>query len=70
VTGFEVVASESDTLDVADILEKAEEYEYSGLMDPVSQKRYFTAQTRDKKLLIQFEIQGHRTVLSHVEYSY
>jgi hypothetical protein len=70
VTGFEVVGSASDTLDVADILEKAEEYEYSGVMDPVSQKRYFTAQSRDKKLLIQFEVLGHRTVLSHVAYSY
>jgi hypothetical protein len=70
VTGFEVVGSASDTLDVADILEKAEEYEYSGVMEPASQKRYFTAQSRDKKLLIQFQVLGHRTVLSRVAYSY
>lgn len=70
IDGFEVLASESDALDVADVLERADRFEFTSGKDPGTQKVYFTAQTRDDKILIRFDVQGHRTVLSRVRYSY
>lgn len=70
IEGFEVLASQSDTLDVADILEQADHFEFTSGKDPRTQKVYFTAQTRDKKILIQFDVQGHIMLLSRVSYSY
>lgn len=70
IDGFEVVASQADTLDVADILEQADRFQFTSGKDPRTQKVYFTAQTRDKRVVIQFEVQGHRTVLSRVSYAY
>lgn len=70
IAGFEVVASQSDALDVADILEQADRYQFTSGKDPRTQRSYFTAQSRDRKIVIQFDVQGHRTVLSRVIYSY
>jgi hypothetical protein len=70
ISGFEVVASPSDALDVADILEQADRFLFTSGKDPRTQQAYFIAQTRDKKVLIQFAVQGRRTVLSRVIYSY
>lgn len=70
ISGFEVVASESDTLDVADILELADRFDFTSGKDPQAQKVYFTARSKDKKILIQFDVQGRRTVLSRVSYFY
>jgi hypothetical protein len=70
IAGFEVVATQSETLDVADILEHADRYEFTSGKDPSSQRVYFAARSRDKRILIQFEVQGHRMILSRVTYSY
>jgi hypothetical protein len=70
IAGFEVVASESDTLDVADILEQADRFEFTSGRDPQTQKIFFTAESRDRKVLIEFEGQGHRMILSRVRYAY
>jgi hypothetical protein len=70
IDGFEVAASQSDEMDVADILEQADRFQFASTKDPKTQTVYFTAQTRDKRVLIQFVVQGHRTVLSKVSYAY
>lgn len=70
IAGFEVVASESENLDVADILEQADRFQFTSGRDPRTQRVYFTAQTRDRKVLIEFEAQGHRMVLTRVRYAY
>ena len=70
IAGFEVVASESDSLDVADILEQADRFQFTSGRDPRTQKVLFTAQSRDRKVLIEFEGQGHRMILSRVRYAY
>jgi hypothetical protein len=70
IQSFEVLASESDSLDVDDILEQADRFQFASGRDPQTQKVYFTAQSRDKKMRIRFELQGHRMVLSRVHYSY
>lgn len=70
ITGFEVVASESDSLDVADVLEQADRFQFTSDRDPRTQKVFFTAQSRDRKVLIEFEGQGHQMILSRVRYAY
>ena len=70
ITRFEVVALPSDALDVADVLEQADHFDFTSGKDPRTQKVYFTARSKDKKVLIQFDIEGRQTVLSRVSYSY
>jgi len=70
ISRYEVVASPSDALDVADVLEQADQFDFSSGKDPRTQKVYFSARSRNKKVLIQFDVQGHRTVLSKVSYFY
>jgi hypothetical protein len=70
IARFDVVALQSDGLDVADILEQADHFDFSSGKDPRTQRVFFTARTKDKKVLIQFDVQGHRTVLSSVGYFY
>jgi hypothetical protein len=70
IDAFEVLASQSDTLDVADILEQADHYDFTSGKDPPTQKVFFTARSKDKKVVIQFDVQGHRTILSRVTYYY
>ena len=70
ITGFEVVASEADSLDVDDVLEQADRFQFTSGKDPGSQTVYFTAQTRDRKVAIDFELRGHRMILTRVRYAY
>jgi hypothetical protein len=70
IDGYEVVASPSDVLDVADVLERADQFQFASGKDPRTNAVTFTARSMDGKVLIQFEVQGHRTVLSRVSYSY
>jgi hypothetical protein len=70
IDGFEVLAAPSDTLDVAEILEQADHYDFTSGKDPQTQKVFFTARSKDRKTVIQFDVQGHRTILSRVTYFY
>lgn len=70
ITRFEVVALPSDALDVADVLRLADHFDFTSGKDPRTQKVYFTARSKDRKVLIQFDIEGRQTVLSRVSYSY
>ena len=70
ITRFEVVALPSDALDVADVLEQADAFDFTSGKDPRTQKVYFTARSKDRKVLIQFDIEGRQTVLSRVSYFY
>jgi len=70
IAGFEVVVSESENLDVADILEEADRFQFTSGRDPQTQRVYFTAQSRDRRVVIEFQVQGHRMVLTRVRYAY
>jgi hypothetical protein len=70
ITRFEVLALPSDALDVADVLEQADHFDFTSGVDPRTQRVYFAARSKDKKVLIQFDIEGRRTVLSRVSYFY
>jgi len=70
IEGFEVLASESDALDVAEVLEQADRFAFTSGKDPRTEMVYFTAQSKDRKILIEFVVRGRRTALSRVRYSY
>jgi hypothetical protein len=70
IIAFEVLASQADSLDVTEVLQKADRFDFAGGKDEGSNQVYFTAQSKDKKLLIRFAVQGHKSVLSCVRYSY
>lgn len=70
ISGFEVVASESDLLDVAEVLARADQFQFTSGKHSQTQNVYFTAQTMDKKVLLEFNVLGRRTMLSRVVYSY
>jgi hypothetical protein len=70
ITRFEVLALPSDALDVADVLEQADQFDFTSGKDARTQKVYFTARSKDRKVLIQFDIEGRQTVLSRVSYFY
>jgi hypothetical protein len=70
ISGFEVISLQSDALDVADVLERADHFDFSSGKDPRTQKIYFSARSKDRKVLIEFTIEGRRPVLSKVAYFY
>jgi hypothetical protein len=70
IVAFEVLASLADHLDVDEVLRQADRFDFAGGKEPDSDHVYFSAQSKDKKILIRFEVQGHKSVLSSVRYSY
>ena len=68
IAAFEVVASLADSLDVNEVLQQADQFDFTGGKYPDSDQTYFSALSKDKKILIQFQVQGHRSALSLVRY--
>jgi hypothetical protein len=70
IVGFQVIASQADSLDVGEVLQSADRFDFSGGKYANGDQVFFSAQSKDKKLLIQFDAEGHRSVLSRVTYFY
>ena len=70
IVGFEVIASQADSLDLNEVIQQADQFDFTGGKYPNSDQTYFTAQSKDKKILIQFGVQGRKSALSRVRYSY
>jgi hypothetical protein len=70
IVAFEVIGSQADSLDVAEVLRQADRFDFAGGKDANNNQVYFSAQSKDKKILIRFEMQGHRATLSSVRFSY
>jgi hypothetical protein len=70
IVAFEVLASQADSLDLTEVLQQADQFDFLGGKDTSSNQVYFNARNNDNKILIQFEVQCHRSVLSSVRYSY
>lgn len=68
VVAFEVVASLADSLNIDEVLQQADQFDFTGGKYPDSDQTYFSALSKDKKILIQFQVQVHRSVLSLVRY--
>jgi hypothetical protein len=70
IVGFQVVVSRADDLDVNEILQRADRFDFAGGKFAASDQVYFIAQSKDKKMVIQYDVENHRLVLSRVSYSY
>jgi len=70
ITGFEVVASREDDLDFGEVLARADQFNISGGKYTDRNQVYVLAQSKDKKLRIQFDVEGHRSLLSKVSFLY
>jgi hypothetical protein len=70
IIGFTVLATRADNLDVGEVLEHADRFDFSGGKYAGGDQVYFNAQSRDQKILIQFNVAGHTPSLSLVSYLY
>ena len=58
IIGFEVFASRTDDLDVGEVLQQADLFDFSGGKYAGGDQVFFNAQSKDKKILIQFRVDG------------
>jgi hypothetical protein len=70
VIGFKVFASRADDLDVREVLQRADQFDFAGGKYSNSEQVYFSAQSKDRKILIQFNVDGPRSILSQVSFFY
>jgi hypothetical protein len=70
IVASEVLASSADRMDLNEVVQQADQFDFDGGRDIHGDQVYFSAQSKDKKILIRFEVHGPRSVLSWVRYSY
>jgi hypothetical protein len=70
ITGFEVIASRAETLDINEVVQHADLFDFTGGKYSNGDQVYFSAEKKDKKMLIHFDVQNHRSILSSVTYYY
>jgi hypothetical protein len=70
IFGFDVLPAAADTLDVDDILQHSAEFDFTGGQEVGSDRTYFAAERRDKKLLIKYYMENRRPVLTEVRFLY
>jgi hypothetical protein len=70
ILGFEVLPTAAQTLELADIIEQADRFDFSGGKDPDTGETNFFALSKDKKLLIEYQLQGRVPILVRVRYLY
>jgi hypothetical protein len=68
ILGFEVSPSAAETLDLAELMQQADQFTFSGGKDTSTGTIYFTAQSKDEK--IQYTMQGRLPILVRVKYLY
>ena len=70
IIGFQVVTTRSDDLNFSEILDRADQFNLTGGKYPGTDQVYVMAQSKDKKLKIQFDVEGHKSLLTKVSYYY
>jgi hypothetical protein len=70
IVGFEVLLTAAQTVELADIIEQADRFDISGGKEPDTGVTNFTAQSKDKKILIAYQMQGRVPILVRVRYLY
>jgi hypothetical protein len=70
VTGYEVVVSEDVALDVGDVLEKADQFDFASGKYAKSEQIFFSARNKHENVVIEFRMEGHRSVFSRATYAY
>lgn len=70
ITGYVVSATRSDDLNINEVLQRGDLFDFTGGKYSNGDRVYFSAAKKDKKMLIQFHVQGHISALSSVTYYY
>jgi hypothetical protein len=70
IIGFEVFASRADDLNVGEVVRRADQFDFAGGKYSNGEQVYFNAQGKDRKILIQFNVDGRRSILSRVSFFY
>jgi hypothetical protein len=70
ITGFEVPISQADDLEIGEVLQRPDTFDFTGGKYANDDQVYFIAQSKDKKIRIQFNVEGRRSLLSRVTYFY
>jgi hypothetical protein len=70
IIGFEVSATQAEDLQIGDVLQQADRFDFTGGKYAEGDKVYFNVQSKDKKIRILYNIEGPRTVLSQVSFFY
>lgn len=70
IIGFEVRVQPGENLDIGEVLERADQFEFTSDKDTQSQRVHFKAQTKDNKILIEYDMRGRQSILSRVRYFY
>jgi len=70
VDGFDVLPSAAETLDLSELLQNADRFDFSGGKDLNSGRPYFVAESKDKKIRIEYTLQGRVPILTRVRYIY
>lgn len=70
IVGFQVSVSRADDLDIGEVLQRGDRFDFTGGKYSDGDQVYFSAESKDKKVLIQFNVEGHRSLLSRVSYFY
>jgi len=70
IVAFEVHAPLGESFELMEVLQQADQFDFVGGRDTKSDQVYFGARSKDGKVLMKFEMQGHKSVLSWIRYSY
>lgn len=70
IFGFEVLPAGAETLDLAELMQQADQFDFSGGKDASTGEPFFTAETKSKKIVIQYTLQGRIPRLVAVKYLY
>ena len=70
ILGFEVLPAGAETLDLAELMQQADQFDFSGGKDANTGEPFFTAEAKSKKIVIQYTLQGRMPRLVNVKYLY
>jgi len=70
ILGFEVLPAGAETLDLAELMQQADQFDFSGGKDATTGEPFFTAEAKSKKIVIQYTLQGRMPRLVNVKYLY
>ena len=70
ILGFEVLPAGAETLDLGELMQQADQFDFSGGKDANTGEPFFTAEAKSKKIVIQYTLQGRMPRLVNVKYLY
>lgn len=70
ILGFEVLPAGAETLDLGELMQQADQFDFRGGKDAKTGEPFFTAEAKSKKIVIEYTLQGRMPRLIDVKYLY